>query len=181
MKGIVFREFLELVETKFGLEVVNDIIEKSELSSKGAYTSIGTYDFSEMLQLLTNLSVKTKISIDDLLYTYGLHFFEVLKISYPTILDKYENPLDLLSSIDSHIHVEVRKIYPEAELPKFETLEKTNNSIVLKYISSRSMYAFALGLIEKTFNHYNSTATITQSKLNEKGSEVMFVIVENEK
>ncbi len=31
MKGIVFTEFLELVEHKFGLEVVDEIIEKSNL------------------------------------------------------------------------------------------------------------------------------------------------------
>lgn len=181
MKGIVFRGFLDLVEEKFGLETVNDIVEKSELESQGAYTSIGTYEFSEMLSLLTSLSEKTKISTDDLLYTYGLHFFAVLEESYPTIMDKYENPVDLLSSVDSHIHVEVRKIYPDAELPKFDVLEQEGNRLVLKYISSRSMYAFALGLIEKTFHYYNSNASITHYKLKDDGSEVKFVILEDEK
>ena len=180
MKGIVFTEFLELVEDKFGLEVANDIIESSNLPSKGAYTAIGTYEFSEMLSLLKNLSEHTQISIDDLLYTYGLHFFHVLEQSYPQIMDKYEKPIDLLSSIDSYIHVEVRKIYPEAELPKFEVLEKTKKTLTLKYISSRSMYAFALGLIEKTFHHYNSSAVIEHTKLNKDGSEVKFVILEHE-
>ena len=35
MKGIVFTEFLEMVEEKFGLEVVDYIIESSELASEG--------------------------------------------------------------------------------------------------------------------------------------------------
>lgn len=181
MKGIVFRELLDLVEDMFGLETVNDIVEKSELESKGAYTSIGTYEFSEMLQLLTSLSEKTKLDVDDLLYTYGLHFFNVLEQSYSGIMEKYENPIDLLSSVDSHIHVEVRKIYPDAELPKFDVLEQEGNRLVLKYISSRAMYAFALGLIEKTFHHYNSNATISHEKLKDDGSEVKFVILEDEK
>jgi hypothetical protein len=60
MKGIVFTEFLDLVEAKFGLETVDEIIEKSDLKSKGVYTSIGTYDFSEMLSLITNLSEKNQ-------------------------------------------------------------------------------------------------------------------------
>lgn len=180
MKGIVFREFLDLVETKFGLNTVNEIIEKSELKSKGAYTSIGTYEFSEMLSLITNLSEKTKITIDDLLHTYGLHFFSVLEQNYPKIVSKYNNPIALLSSIDSHIHVQVRKIYPEAELPKFEVLDQTEKSITLIYTSSRSMYAFALGLIEKTFHHYKSNAKVTYHKLKEDGSKVKFVILENE-
>jgi hypothetical protein len=113
------------------------------------------------------------------LYTYGLHFFKVLEDSYPQIIDKYENPMELLSSIDSHIHVEVRKIYPDAELPKFYVLEKDKNKLVLKYVSSRSMYSFALGLIEKTFHHYNSSAKISHEVLKDDGSQVKFVIVEN--
>ena len=51
MKGIVFTEFLELVEDKFGLETVDEIIQKSDLESNGIYTSIGTYKFSEMLNI----------------------------------------------------------------------------------------------------------------------------------
>lgn len=181
MKGIVFTEFLDLVEAKFGLETVDEIIEKSDLKSKGVYTSIGTYDFSEMLSLITNLSEKTNISIHDLLYTYGLHFFKVLKESYPKIISNYNSPIELLSSIDSHIHVQVRKIYPDAELPKFDVTEKKENSITLIYSSSRSMYAFALGLIEKTFHHFSKNAKVTYDLINKDGSKVKFVILENGK
>ena len=42
MKGIVFSEFLDLVEVKFGLEMVDKIIDQSNLESKGVYTSVGT-------------------------------------------------------------------------------------------------------------------------------------------
>ena len=43
MKGIVFTEFFELVEDKFGLEVVQQIIDECKLESEGIYTSVGTY------------------------------------------------------------------------------------------------------------------------------------------
>ena len=56
MKGIIFTDFLELVEEKFGLEMVDTIIEASELESNGVYTGVGTYSFGEMVQLLGNLS-----------------------------------------------------------------------------------------------------------------------------
>jgi hypothetical protein len=115
MKGIVFTEFLELVEAKFGIEMVDEIIEASNLQSGGSYTSVGTYNFSEMLSLLTNLSERTNISINDLLRVYANHFFHVIEDSYSGILEMYKGPMDMLSSIESHIHVEVRKIYPDAE------------------------------------------------------------------
>ncbi|AXT62725.1 hypothetical protein D1816_21060 [Aquimarina sp. AD10] len=179
MKGIVFTEFLELVEDKFGLAVVDKIVEESALASGGIYTAVGTYDFSEMLSLLTHLSAHTKISIDDLLLTYAEHFFGVLASSYPGLIDKYEDPIELLSSIENHIHIEVRKIYPDAELPTFEILEKTSTSLVMIYKSSRAMYNFGLGLMNMTFAHYNSTATILLEKIKEDGTEVKFSITKN--
>ncbi len=179
MKGIVFTEFLELVESKFGLETVDTIINDSDLSSKGIYTAIGTYDFAEMLSLLTHLSTHTNISIDDLLLVYGEHFFDVLAASYPQLIDKYEDPIELLSSIENHIHVEVRKIYPEAELPTFEIISKSKTSLIMMYKSSRAMYNFGLGLMNKTFSHYNAKATILLDKIKEDGTEVKFSITKN--
>lgn len=180
MKGIVFTEFLDLVENRFGLETVDEIIQKSKLPSNGVYTAIGTYAFSEMLTLVYNLSEKTELSIDALLHVYGLHFFSVIERDYPGILATYSNPMSLLSSVESHIHVEVRKIYPDAELPRFEVVEQIGNKLTLLYYSSRCMYAFGLGLMEKAFEHYGRNTSITTQKLNESGSEVKFVIIENE-
>ena len=179
MKGIVFTEFLELVESKFGLEVVDEIIEKSNLPSQGIYTSIGTYDFSEMLSLLSHLSKKTTISIDDLLLVYSEHFFDVLVNSYPELIKQYKDPIDMLASIESHIHVEVQKIYPDAELPTFEIVEKTNKTLIMIYKSNRAMHHFGLGLMNKTFEYFNTTATISLEKIKENGTEVRFIINKN--
>ncbi|WP_271855472.1 heme NO-binding domain-containing protein [Patiriisocius marinus] len=176
MKGIVFTGFLELVEEKFGFEMVDTIITKSELPSNGAYTAVGTYSFGEMLSLLTNLSNETDISIDDLLLVYGEHFFTVVEDSYPEFLLQYKAPIDMLSSIENHIHVEVRKIYPDAELPTFAIVEKTEDSLVMIYKSSRAMHAFGRGLMNKTFEHFNTKASILVEKIKPNGTEVKFSI-----
>ncbi len=179
MKGIVFTEFLELVEEKFGLEMVDKIISASELESNGIYTSIGTYSFSEMLQLLQHLSANTGISIDNLLLVYAEHFFGVIETSYPGLLATYKDPIEMISSIENHIHIEVRKIYPDAELPVFILEEKTENTLTIVYKSSRAMHHFGLGLMNKTFEHFNSTAEIVLEKIKEDGTEVRFVITKN--
>jgi len=176
MKGIIFSEFLNLVEDKFGLDTVDEIISKSNLESKGIYTSIGTYSFSEMLQLLQRLSTKTNISIDNLLLVYAEHFFSVIEDSYPGLLATFKDPIEMISSIENHIHVEVRKIYPDAELPTFEVKEKNEDSLILIYKSSRAMHHFGLGLMNKTFEHFNSRASIVLEKIKEDGTEVKFII-----
>ena len=179
MKGILFTEFLELVEDRFGLEIIDRIINSSNLESNGIYTAIGTYEFSEMLQLLHFLSEKVGISIDDLLLVYAEHFFDVLKQSYPGLMATYKDPIEMLSTIENHIHTEVRKIYPDAELPTFEVVTKTNTSLIMIYKSSRAMHHFGLGLMNKTFEHFNATATIDLEMIKEDGTEFRFIINKN--
>jgi len=51
MKGVVFTEFLDMVEAKFSADMVDDIIDDAKLASGGAYTAVGTYPHSEMVAL----------------------------------------------------------------------------------------------------------------------------------
>ena len=179
MKGIVFTEFLEMVEQKFGIETVDAIIIESNLKSEGAYTSVGTYDFGEMQSLLTNLSKQTAIDINSLIHSYGLFFFDSLKNGYPYIFSYYKNAFELIAGIEKHIHVQVRKIYPDAELPYFITHEENDSKLVIEYQSERAMHAFAQGLMERTLEHYNEKATIKKEFLNNNGTKVMFTLVKN--
>lgn len=176
MKGIIFSELLELVEDRFGLEMVDDIIEASDLPSGGAYTAVGTYDFSEMLQLLTQLSQRTGLDLGTLQKVFAEHFFQVIKRDYATFLHMYKDPISMLSSIENHIHVEVRKIYPDAQLPTFLIKEKTDNTLEMIYSSSRAMYSFGLGLMEQTFKYFNREASIKMELLKDDGTEVKFEI-----
>jgi len=43
MKGMVFTEFMDMVEEVLSADILEDIIEKSELPNDGAYTALGTY------------------------------------------------------------------------------------------------------------------------------------------
>ena len=61
MKGIVFTEFLEMVEQKFSPELVDLIVEEAELPSGGVYTTVGTYNHGEMIRLVTCLSKESGI------------------------------------------------------------------------------------------------------------------------
>ena len=87
MKGIVFAEFIELVEEKFGFEMADDIIEKCDLPSEGAYTQVGKYDHQELIDLVVALSKETNISVEDLVKTFGQHLLNKFTKSYPQYFD----------------------------------------------------------------------------------------------
>ncbi|MCH7873246.1 MAG: heme NO-binding domain-containing protein, partial [Planctomycetes bacterium] len=73
MKGMVFTEFVEMVEGKFGDEIADGIIEASDLASGGAYTAVGTYDHKELLTLVSQLSKATGIDVPPLIRAFGKH------------------------------------------------------------------------------------------------------------
>ncbi len=176
MKGIVFTEFLEMVEKEFGYNMVDDIIEASDLPSNGVYTAIGTYEFNEMTQLLGNLSSKTKIEIPTLLNTYGKYLFHTFEKNYTAFFEKETDAFNFLESIENYIHVEVKKLYPDAQLPRFETKRISDNSLEMIYSSERKMSDFAEGLIFKTLVYYKTEGDIKKEFLEEDGSVVKFTI-----
>lgn len=176
MKGILFTQFLDLMEDKFGLEMVDKVLSQSNLESKGIYTAFGTYPSSEFFILLQNLKTNTGISKEKLLEVYADYFFEAMKNNYGYLLSSYKDPIEMLASIENHIHSEIRKVYADAELPTFLVKEKTENSLIMIYKSSRAMYYFCLGLIKKVFEHFNTNTNILLEKIKDDGTEVRFII-----
>ncbi len=179
MKGIVFTEFFEMVENEYGYEVVDKLISENELPSGGAYTSVGTYKHSEMVQLLTSLSNHTGNEVPSLLKAFALYFFDVLKNGYPQFLEAAGNAFDFLESIEKYIHVEVLKLYPDAELPTFSTRKVNDNQLEMIYHSERKMADFAEGLLIRSLEYYREAAQIDRSNINDDGTKVKFLITKN--
>ncbi len=175
MKGIVFTEFLELVEDKFGIKTVQDIIDTCELETNGVYTSVGTYDHKEMVQMIGKLSEIKNIAIPDLLQAYGVFFFNVLSRSYPKFMDK-NNLFSFLESIDGYIHPEVLKLYPEAKLPRFTSESINASEMKLIYESSRKMSDFAIGLIKGAADYYKVVINVKILDIKKQGEEVVLKI-----
>lgn len=181
MKGMVFTEFLEMVEEKFGYDVTDDIIEASKdaLSTGGAYTSVGTYPHSEMITLVKNLSTATKIPVSKLVHVFGEHLLHQFAKHYAIFFEAVDNTFDFLKSIDNHIHVEVLKLYPDAELPRFNCFHPNNeqNKLTMIYTSERAMSDLASGLIEGAINYYNETITYEKTIVEDNGKKVQFDLI----
>ena len=99
---------------------------------------------------------------------------------YPQFFEHHDHPFSFLESIDDHIHVEVKKLYPDAILPKFQTETTAEGKLVMIYSSERKMAPFALGLIEKSMSHYGHNPQIDMTHLEGDGSVVRFTIALDE-
>ncbi|MHC5537349.1 heme NO-binding domain-containing protein [Singulisphaera rosea] len=165
MKGIVFREFLEMVEEVFGMDVTDRIIEESGLPSGGAYTSVATYDHHEILTLVGKLHEQTQIPVADLVRAFGRHLFQRFVTLYPAFFVDVPSAFAFLERIDGIIHVEVRKLYPDAELPGFECEPLDPDRLVMTYRSQRPFAELAEGLIQGCVEHYKEAITIEREDL----------------
>ncbi len=177
MKGMIFTEFLEMVEETFSFEVVDRIIEATDSPSGGAYTAVGTYPHSELVQLVVNLSQETGIAIPILLQTFGERLFQSFSVKYAHFLKDTPSAFAFLERLQSYIHVEVKKLYPEAELPHFECTRLADGAMKMIYRSHRSMGDVAHGLMIGCFRYFEETVEIERQDLSAgAGSIEQFIL-----
>lgn len=166
MRGFVFTEFLNFVEATAGPEMVETMLDSCALDSGGAYTSVGTYDHDEILKMLTFLHQATGQEVTDMVTAFGRNLFGQLAASHPAILSTSASLLNFLEGIETHIHREVRKLYPDAELPTFETSRPREDMLVMTYHSSRPFVDLAHGMILGAVDHFKNTVRLARSNLN---------------
>lgn len=166
MKGMVFTEFLEMVEAKFSADMVDDIIDDANPASGGAYTSVGTYSHEELVDMVVALSSRTQIPVPVLVRTFGEHVFGVFARSFQQFFEGVPDALTFLSGIEDIIHAQVIKLYPDAQLPKFDCLRE-GNQLTMIYHSDRHLADLAEGLIMGCGQHFGDNLTIQRDEVNE--------------
>ncbi len=178
MKGVVFTEFLQFVEASYSPEMVDKMIEESNLPTKGAYTAVGVYDHQEMVKLVQTLSKETNIPVPALIKAFGKHLFTRFTVGYPQFFKTKTNTFEFLKSVENYIHVEVKKLYPDAELPHFKCAEPTPNTLVMTYTSSRSFPDLAEGLIEGCIEYHKENIVVQRQDISvEVGSKTIFTLI----
>lgn len=177
MKGVVFTEFLDMVEQAHSAAVVDDLIAACDLPSKGAYSSVGTYDHGEIVQLVGALSRHTGVPVPQLVSAFGEHLFGRFLITHPQLFAGSTTTFDFLSSVHEYVHREVLKLYPDAQLPHFETRRVMPDTLLMTYRSPRGMEDLAEGLIRATAAHFGTTLTLTREVIRDAaGSAVRFTL-----
>lgn len=165
MKGIIFTEFLDMVEEKFSPEVADRIIEASNLSTGGAYTSVGTYHHTELIEMVGHLSAESDIDVVPLVKVFGEHLFGRFVDLYPEFFQEMSSTFSFLNLIENHVHVEVRKLYPDAELPTFATEQPEPQILEMTYKSKRPFAPVAEGLIKGCITYFKENITLRAEDL----------------
>ncbi len=177
MKGVVFTEFMAMVEDRFSADMVDELIDAAELPHGGSYTAVGTYDHQELVAMVVALSERTQIAVPDLLVIYGEHLFTRFYQLYPNFFNEVTTTFHFLKNIETYIHVEVKKLYPDAELPSFNYQQPTPDRLMMTYHSPRHFGLFALGLIRGCIHHFGESIEVEWiDRSTEAGGDLLFTL-----
>lgn len=160
MKGLVFTELLSMADEHVGEDGVDQVLSRCPLSSGGAYTAVGNYPSEELTTLVGAFSDATQLDIGQYQRMFGRWMFGTFLDSYPHFFENKATAFDMLDSVEEEVHVDVRKLYPDAELPVFETEHLDATKMVFIYTSPRGLVDFCHGLIQACLDHYGETADI---------------------
>lgn len=177
MKGVVFTEFIEMVEERFGFAATDAIIREADPASGGAYTAVGLYDDSEMFGLVKALSARSGISESDLLTVFGEYLFGRFAQMFPHFVAPAPDAFALLSSVKDFIHVEVHKLYPDAELPSIDCERINADTLKTRYRSHRPLGDFAEGLVRGVIGYYNEAIEVSRVDIDPAKREIEFTLV----
>lgn len=177
MQGSIFTVFSEMVIEKLGMETWNELLNTVKPESEGIYTNGMQYDDSEMMALVAALSAKTNIDSPSLVRTFGGYLFIHLYNSSPANLSHIDNLKDFLSSIDSVIHKEVKRVYPQAYLPSFAYTETPDGNLEMIYHSKRKLCHLSEGLILSAAAHFHEEVDITQPECMHHGAKECKLVI----
>lgn len=158
MKGVLFNIVEDVVTEAMSADAWDDIIDHAGVH--GAYTSLGNYDDSDLFSIVDAAADAADLNAADTLRLTGRVGFAHLVKRAPHLLDGLHDWKSVLTSLDDIIHPEVRKIYPDAQVPGFAT-EHIDDGLRITYTSQRGLCALADGLMVGAGLWFETTLTVT--------------------
>jgi hypothetical protein len=162
MKGIILTSFVGWVEQTRGLVTCDQMLTKAadQLSTGGAYTTVGNYPASELRSLAEALAEIEGTSSDVVMREFGTAAFAQLGALHPEWIAQMPDLMSMLGKIESIIHVEVRKLYPESMPPLIRARQDDDGTIAVTYDSHRDLVALCQGLLQGAAAHYGDERAV---------------------
>jgi hypothetical protein len=160
MKGIVFAEFVEFVERRLPAA--------AGCVAGRRYRHDENPPDEELLQLVTAVAATAHRSTAAVLRDFGVDLFAAFASLYPVFLAGEDSAIDMLSRIDTYVHDEVQKLYPDAAFPRFDPQRPSADRLELTYASRRPLADLADGLIRGCIAHFGDPVDVEREDVGER-------------
>lgn len=171
MKGIVFIALRNYIETNFGYDMWESILQKISTSPDEVYVSIENYSDQSLFEMVEIIKDTLQLSKQKVLNLFGEDMFVSLSNKHPKYTVQCATFLDFILSIEGTIHKEVKKLYDEPQLPTFKYEKHGDNKLLVEYHSKRKLCFLAEGLIKGAADYYNEAYRLQHIKCMHKGDD----------
>lgn len=157
MKGALFVHMVEFAQQQLGSSEAERLISDLNLKSEAAYTAVGMYPLPEFLALQRAFADRMGVDCDEFVRLFGRHTLPALVAGsdHSTAM----HPFDFLERVHGVIHRDVRKLYPDANPPDVQVIDRDGEHwLTLRYSSGRPLAAFCRGMLEATLETFGRSA-----------------------
>lgn len=172
MKGIIFSLFEQFITETFGDETYEEILTACPLKTKEPFIGPGSYPDEDLFSLVSRAVEISGMALPDALRAFGRFCVPKLADKFPDLVKPYSSPKELLMKVDSIIHVEVKKLYKDAETPEFIYEDPAPDRLIMQYKSGRKLCYFMEGLIDGVADVFRSPITHRQRHCMLEGGEL---------
>ncbi len=169
MKGIIFNLAEEVVTTAYGEGTWESLLDAAGLD--GAYTSLGNYPDEHLFALVSAAATALDRPADDVVRDIGEGAMPLLAERYPDFFSGHNDVRSFVLTLNEVIHAEVRKLYPDADVPVFGFDTSNADVLVLSYDSKRKLCFLAEGFISGAAAHYGQRVEIDQPACMKRGDD----------
>lgn len=163
MKGIIFNLLEDFIVDGWGEERFERIMTGCPLHTKTAFVGPGTYPDSDLFAIVERTTAELGIDTPTALRAFGRYAMPKLAGRFDVFVRDHQHPKGFLRTLDGVIHVEVRKLFANAEPPRIWFEDPAPDQLLLHYHSKRKLCALFEGLLDGTADYFGVPFSRTQT------------------
>ena len=171
MKGSIFKHFESFVTDNWGDELFDEILDGVELQTEGPFLGPGNYPDEDLLAIVAATIERLQIPLPDALRAFGKDLFGRLAADAPFSLEGVDDLKSFLQTVDGVIHVEVKKLAPDANLPRLQCEDTGPGRLTMQYRSDRQFCQLFLGLAEGAAERFATELRAVETTCTHRGDD----------
>jgi hypothetical protein len=170
MKGVIFNLLASAVCDEHGEDMWDELLDRAGL--EGAWTSVGSYPHQDLLRVTAEAAAMWGWTQDDVIRWFGRAAIPRLAAAFPAFFAGHGSTFPFLRTLNDVHHLEVLKVYPDADLPVFAfDPPREDHVLTMRYSSARALCAFGEGLIRGAGDHFGEALSVEQPQCVHRGDD----------
>ena len=154
----MFTELTEMLEERHSFDLVDRVQLRAGLD--GVWTAVGTYPDDAFYRYVVAACKETEEPPERLIHAFGAHMANRFLRRFPDVFADVTEGFDVFERLESRVHPELAKLWPDARMPRFSPT-RTPDGLEVHYVSERIPPSFALGLVDAMFLAFGPPVVVT--------------------